>query len=211
MEYLMRYKPHRTLTPLALVVLGLLRERPMHPYEMQQTIRDEHTDQVIKLRAGSLYHTVERLQTLELITAIETARAGRRPERTVYAITEEGRDEFSANLRQIISRPDREYPIFGAAMELLDSLAPAEAAELLERRLVALQAEIAGGEQVEILLAKRGLPRVNVIELEYAQAMRRAELAWCQQLIEDIRAGTFHWQVPGAPNARKLEPHDGSE
>ena len=93
----MRYKPHRTLTPLALVVLGLLRERPMHPYEMQQTIRDEHTDQVIKLRAGSLYHTVERLQTLELITAVETARAGRRPERTVYAITEEGRDEFSAN------------------------------------------------------------------------------------------------------------------
>jgi len=199
------------LTPLALVVLGLLRERPMHPYEMQQTIRDEHTDQVIKLRAGSLYHTVERLQTLELITAVETARAGRRPERTVYAITEEGRDEFSANLRQIISRPDREYPIFGAAMELLDSLEPGEAAELLERRLVALQAEIAGGEQVEVLLAKRGLDRVNVVELEYAQAMRRAELAWCQQLIDDIRAGTFRWQVPGAPNARKLEPHDGSE
>src|SRR5262249_42839252 len=145
-DYLMRYKPHRTLTPLALVVLGLLRERPMHPYEMQQTIRDEHTDEVIKLRAGSLYHTVERLQTLELITAVETARAGRRPERTVYAITEEGRDEFSANLRQIISRPDREYPIFGAAMELLDSIEPAEAAELLERRLVALQAELAAAE-----------------------------------------------------------------
>jgi len=207
----MPIKPHRTLTPLALVVLGLLRERPMHPYEMQQTIRDEHTDQVIKLRAGSLYHTVERLQTLELITAVETARAGRRPERTVYAITEEGRDEFTANLRQIISRPDREYPIFGAAMELLDSLEPAEAAELLERRLVALEAEIAGGEQVALLLAKRGLERVNVIELEYAQALRRAELVWCQQVIDDIHAGTFHWSVPGTSHARKLEPHDGSE
>jgi DNA-binding PadR family transcriptional regulator len=198
-------KPHRTLTPLALVILGLLRERAMHPYEMQQTIRDQHTDQVIKLRAGSLYHTVERLQTLGLITAVETARAGRRPERTVYAITGEGCDEFAANLRQIISRPDREYPIFGAAIELLDSLEPAEAAELLERRMVALEAEVAADDQVALLLAKRGLERIHVVELEYAQALRRAELAWCAQLIDDIRSGTFHWQVPGTEDARKAE------
>jgi DNA-binding PadR family transcriptional regulator len=194
----MSTKPHRTLTPLALVVLGLLRERPMHPYEMQHTIREQHTDQVIKLRAGSLYHTVERLQTLDLIAAVETARAGRRPERTVYAITEAGRDEFTANLRQLLSRPEHEYPVFGAAVELLDSFEPDDAAGLLERRAVAIEGALAAADQVESLLIKQGIDRINLIELEYGQAMRRAELGWIHQLIDDIRSGTLRWQVPGA-------------
>ena len=37
-------------TPLALAVLNLLHERPMHPYEMQQLMRERGHDQVIKLK-----------------------------------------------------------------------------------------------------------------------------------------------------------------
>ena len=86
----MRARPHRTLTPLALAILRLLHERPMHPYEMHQLVRDRGTDFVIKVRAGSLYHAVERLAMLGLIAPVETGRDGRRPERTVYAITDAG-------------------------------------------------------------------------------------------------------------------------
>jgi DNA-binding PadR family transcriptional regulator len=195
-------KPSRSLTPLALVVLSLLRERPMHPYEMQQLIRDQHTDQVIKLRAGSLYHTVERLYALRLIEAVETARAGRRPERTVYAITEEGRDEFSGHLRLLLSRPVREYPVFAVAMELLDSVPPQEAVELLTRRGLALEAEIAAFDSLAAHLIEGGLPRIHLIEVEYAQTIRRAELHWSRKLIEEIRSGSLHWTVPGRPHPR---------
>ena len=194
----MRTKPHRTLTPLALVVLSLLRERPMHPYEMQQTIRDHHTDEVIKLRAGSLYHTVERLHGLGLIRAVETARAGRRPERTVYTITESGRDEFATEIRQLLSLPEKEYPVFGAAMEMLDTVEPAEAAHLLSKRVVVLEGEIAAYDQVKALLTKQGLGRISLIEVDYGQAMRRAELAWCQQLVDEIQGGVLRWRVPDA-------------
>jgi DNA-binding PadR family transcriptional regulator len=183
------------MTPLALVVLGLLRERPMHPYEMQQLIRDHHTDQVIKLRAGSLYHTVERLQRTELISAIETGRAGRRPERTVYAITDRGRDEFAANLRQLLSRPEQEYPVFGAAIEQLDALDPSEAAKLLGRRCVALEGDIAAVDRIERLLIDNGLGRIHLLELEYAQAMRRAEVAWVRHLVDEIRSGSLIWKT----------------
>jgi len=188
-------KPRRTMTPLALVVLGLLRERPMHPYEMQQLIRDHHTDQVIKLRAGSLYHTVERLHRAELIDAVETGRAGRRPERTVYAITDRGRDEFVANLRQLLTRPEQEYPVFGAAVELLDALEPGDAATLLERRCVALEGDIVAVDRIERLLIDSGLSRVHLLELEYAQAMRRAELTWIRQLVDEIRSGGLIWKT----------------
>ncbi len=185
------------LTPLALAVLELLLERDMHPYELHQLIRDRHIDHVIKVRAGSLYHTVERLHRQQLIEPVETARAGRRPERTVYAITELGRDEFAARLRDLIQRPEPEYPVFGAAAEMLHTLDPGQAVELLERRTVALEGMIAAYDQVRATLGKNGLERVLLLEIEYARAMRRAELAWVRELIDDIRGGALTWSAPG--------------
>jgi DNA-binding PadR family transcriptional regulator len=190
--------PHsrRAMTPLALAVLDLLLERAMHPYEMHQLIRDRHVDHVIKVTAGSLYHTVERLHRLGLIEPVETARAGRRPERTVYAITDRGRDGFTATLRDIIQRPEAEYPIFGAAVEMLHTLDPTEAAALLERRAVALEAILASHEVVlASLLKKCGMDRIVVVEIEYAQAMCRAELTWIHEIVEDIRSGALAWSA----------------
>src|SRR2546430_16551428 len=74
--------------PLALAVLACLSERPMHPYEMATTMRERGKDQSIKLNYGSLYTVVEALQQHALIVAQETERAGRRPERTVYRLTD---------------------------------------------------------------------------------------------------------------------------
>ena len=128
----MRAKPHRTLTPLALTVLRLLSERSMHPYEMHQLVRDRGTDHVIKVRAGSLYHTVERLHRLGLIEPVETGREGRRPERTVYAITDAGRDEFVTNLRDLLRFPAEEFPVFASALEMMAAMAPAVARRLLD-------------------------------------------------------------------------------
>jgi DNA-binding PadR family transcriptional regulator len=189
----MRAKPHRTLTPLALAVLRLLHERPMHPYEMHQLVRDRGTDFVVKVRAGSLYHTVERLHRLGLIEQLETGREGRRPERTVYAITDAGRDEFLTNLRDLVRFPAEEFPMFAAALEMLASLEPATARRLLQQRTIALEAEVAGTQQVTGALTKSGLNRISLIENEYAQHMREAELSWVRSLIDDIDTGELTW------------------
>ncbi|MEN3304912.1 MAG: hypothetical protein V7603_1114 [Micromonosporaceae bacterium] len=185
--------PHRTLTPLALVVLRLLHERAMHPYEMQQLIRDRAVDRVVKVRAGSLYHTVERLRQLGLIEHVETGREGRRPERTVYAITDLGRDGYTSNLRELVREPHEEFPVFAAAVEMLYTLDRDEVLRLLQHRGTALEATVAAGEQVTTSLTKRGLPRLATIEVEFCQAMRRAELAWVRQLIDEIRSGALPW------------------
>jgi DNA-binding PadR family transcriptional regulator len=167
----------------------------MHPYEMQQLIRERCTDYVIKVRAGSLYHTIERLHRGKLIEQVETGRDGRRPERTVYACTEAGRDEYFVNLRELVRLPEDEYPLFGAALEMLDTLDPAEAQRLLSARTTTLEARLAAGEQVVASLSKRGLPRIAIIENEYALAMYRAELAWVRDLIDDIKSGQLPWDM----------------
>jgi DNA-binding PadR family transcriptional regulator len=189
----MRAKPHRTLTPLALAVLRLLNTRPMHPYEMHQVVRDHGTDRVIKVRAGSLYHTVERLHRHGLIEQLETGREGRRPERTVYAITDAGRDEFVTNLRDLLRVPSEEYPLFVAALEMAAALPPPVVRRLLEHRAIALEAQLAGHEQAVVALTKQGLPRINLIEAEFGMSASRAELTWVRQIVADINTGELTW------------------
>src|SRR6266516_2618949 len=50
------------ISPLALSILQLLEERPMHPYELASMMRDRHMDEFIRLNFGSLYHTVDVLE-----------------------------------------------------------------------------------------------------------------------------------------------------
>src|SRR5947209_5739763 len=99
----------RVSNPLALAVLGCLSERPMHPYEISTTLRTRGKENSIKLNYGSLYSVVESLQKHGLIKSEETVREGRRPERTVYSITESGTAEFEDWLAELLSTPTREF------------------------------------------------------------------------------------------------------
>ncbi|GAA4608310.1 PadR family transcriptional regulator [Actinoallomurus liliacearum] len=190
----------RPLTPLGLAVLRLLHDEPMHPYEMQQRIRDHAIDQVVKVAHGSLYHTVERLAGQGLIESVETTREGRRPERTVYAITEQGRDEAHSRLRDFIRRPSQEYPVIGMALSFLAMLPPDDAAHLLDLRAVALEGKLAAHDIVVDGLFKQGLQRIQLIEVEYCNAQLRSELEFLRALSEDIKSGRLTWRPPGRPN-----------
>src|SRR5215470_3222906 len=147
-------------TPLALAVLSLLYERSMHPYEMQVLMRERGHHQVIKLKGGSLYSTIERLAAAGLVVATETSREGRRPERTVYALTDKGRDELLLWLRDLLAQPAQEYPWFGAALAFLGALPPKEALGLFELRLLYLQSEVAAAEAALQAATRGGLPRL---------------------------------------------------
>jgi DNA-binding PadR family transcriptional regulator len=190
-------------SPLAAAVLKLLDERPMHPYELQQCIRERRLDFVLKLKSGSLYHTVERLEHAGLIEPLEINRDGRRPERTVYAITERGRDEFRDWLRDLLSEPVQEFPQFAAALAFMTSLAKDEVVQLLIRRTVSVEAGLAAFESAQYTLQQHGLPRIHLIEAEYGQALRRAELEWLRTIVRELKDGTLDWP-PAEPLLHEL-------
>ena len=64
----------RPANALALAVLALLSEKPMHPYEISSTLRDRHKEDSIKINYGSLYAVVESLEKRGLIEARERLR-----------------------------------------------------------------------------------------------------------------------------------------
>jgi DNA-binding PadR family transcriptional regulator len=195
----------RLSNPLALAVLALLFERPMHPYEMAATLKNRHKHESIKLRYGSLYTVIDLLMERGFISAKETSRDGKRPERTVYALTAAGRDELRDWMGELVSEPAKEFPQFEAALCLLPVLSPDESVALLRGRAVHLSGQaarleahlshmlgqdlssIAGPEEkLPAQLAGQKFPPIFLLEGEYRLALINAELAFVRDLVRRI-------------------------
>jgi DNA-binding PadR family transcriptional regulator len=188
----MKTKRELPRTPLALAVMNLLMERPMHPYEMKLKMKERGHDQVIRLKGGSIYDTVERLEEGGFITSQAPSREGRRPERTVYEITDTGRDEITAWLREMLAQPVNDYPQFAAALAFFAALDKEEVIRLLEVRSAMLESQIAGTQKAwENWTTTMRIPRLFLVEAEYGIAMNQAELQWVRSLIAEIRNGTL--------------------
>jgi DNA-binding PadR family transcriptional regulator len=158
----------------------------MHPYEVSQTLRTRAKDESIKLNFGSLYSVVEALEKRGFIEARETVREGKRPERTIYAITDTGKRELTDWLSELVSVPVKEYLSFEAALSLLPALTPEDAAELLAGRVTALEVRLAKSRATHVNAAGMGLPRLFMLEDEYRERLMEAELEFTQRLLKDI-------------------------
>jgi len=181
-------RPHPS-NPLALAVLALLFERPMHPYEMGVLLKQRHKEDSIKLRYGSLYTVIELLVARGFIAAKETAREGKRPERTIYEITPAGRDELHDWMADLVAEPVKEFPQFEAALCLLPVLPPDEALALLRQRLKRIEqgAAVLAGQIAGISAQK--FPGLFLVETEYRLALLTAEQVFVAELIHRIENG----------------------
>jgi DNA-binding PadR family transcriptional regulator len=179
-------------SPLALALLTLLVEAPSHPYEMQRKLIERGKDEVIECKPAAVYRMVERLDGAGLIEMVGTGREGKRPERTVYRITEEGEQTARQWLAEMLARPAREYPEFPAALSLLPLLEPEDAAVHLRMRAAMLTGEVARGEALMEAMREQ-LTRLFLVETEYQVAVARAELEWVQGLVQDLEAGRLRW------------------
>ncbi|PZG51977.1 PadR family transcriptional regulator [Spongiactinospora gelatinilytica] len=180
-------KHRKVANPLALAVLaGLLRE-PMHPYELGRRLLESGKNRHIRYNRGSLYMVVEQLRKAGFVTERETVRDTQRPERTVYAITDEGRAELRDWMRESVALPRAEYPQLGVALSLLGALEPAEAAGLLDHRSEALATE---ADEVRAHVedaVDHGVAWVLLAEEEYRLTLLDAERRFVARLAKSLR------------------------
>lgn len=177
-----------------IAVLSLLRQGPMHPYQMRRLLKARHKDEILSLRHGSLYHAIGRLERAGRIAVEATGREGKRPERTTYRITEAGEVDLLDALRKMIAVPRHEANDFMAAVSSLVHLKPDEARLRLEERCGELEKMIAVREGALALVGER-VPRIHLVESEYLLAMQRAELQWTRSLAKQIGSGELNWDV----------------
>jgi DNA-binding PadR family transcriptional regulator len=183
------------VSPLALSILELLSERPMHPYELAATMRSRHHDEFIRLNFGSLYHTVDSLERYGWILPAEKEKEGNRPERTVYRLTDSGRKVLLQLVSEIVAQPRREYLHFSAGLMFMHHLDAETAAQLLEKRAQALQEVITKLSHILDELLASGHRRLSLIELEHKIAMIEAERGWVRKIAKEITDGKLEWKA----------------
>jgi DNA-binding PadR family transcriptional regulator len=178
---------------LALAVLSCLTEQPMHPYELGRTLREHGDDRSIKFNHGSLYMVIGQLAKAGFIAEQETSRAGQRPERTVYALTDAGRDELRDWLGELVEQPQREYPAFVAALSVISALPPSQVLGLLRTRLGHLAEQEAEARGLIDNARADGVPGLFLVEEEYRVALIQAETAFTSDLIQRITDPATDW------------------
>ncbi|WP_427129713.1 PadR family transcriptional regulator [Pseudarthrobacter sp. S9] len=181
------------LTPLGVAALSLLVEEPMHPYEMYQLLMARHEDRLVKVRPGTLYHAVGRLEEHGLVDATGTDREGNRPERTTYTISAAGREALTQRLQDMLANPVNEYPSFPLAIAEAHNLQAGVVIELLDRRLQGLREQLDFLDSGEELVRKKGLDRKYWIDIQYQQTMLRSEIGWSRGLQDQLRTGELPW------------------
>ena len=188
------------LTPMGLMVLALLREGDMHPYEMMRLMRQRRDDRLVSITNGTLYHTVARLEQAGLLQEVGVDREGNRPERTTYTLTTEGRDSVEEWVRRELPRIDHPAE-FRIALAEAHNLDRAEVVDLLRARRANLTGEhLLHGDGRRSAL-DRGVPEQFLLEIERAEILLEVELRWTDGLIDRLERHAFPW------GADELFPH----
>ena len=180
-------------SPLALAILGLLEDGPLHPYGMQQLIKRWGKDEVINVgQRATLYKMINRLYEAGLIKPAGTTRDHSYPERTSYELTEVGRETRQQWMSEVLSTPRSEFPEFPAGLSFLPLLTPESTRELLVTRRDKLVQRLA---ERDALIAGVGfsLPRATMLETEYLHVLTEAEVRWLDSVIAGLGDGSITW------------------
>ena len=174
-----------------LVILGLLRERPLHGYEIKQII-EEHMGDWTSIAFGSIYFALGKLAEEGFIEKIATEKEGGRPSRSIYQITEAGREEFLRLLREIWGEVERRYFAFDVGLFFMEALPAEEVRGYLRGRVAQLEATVqhVAAHRAERLADER-VPRLAGPIFDHTLAHLQAELAWTEDLLAKVEQGEY--------------------
>lgn len=166
-----------------ILVLGLLAVRgPMHGHQLRRVAEMINIESWGDVKVGALYGAIHRLEAEGLIEPIRSEQEGRFPARTVYAVTDEGRQELvilrSRSLQEARLAPDP----FDVALTFVDA-ALAEVEPLLAQRRASLAAQLTALVSERQRLDGLGqLTRLSHLVFRHGEARLRAELDYLDEI-----------------------------
>lgn len=172
---------------MKLVILGLLMESDSHPYLMRQKMKERAMLNYIKMQEGSLYYAIDALTKANYVEVVETFKqSGRRPDRTVYRITESGKRLFQELLDEQLADNKTVYHPMYAALAFAKHGDPKRMHALLQskleeqRKLAAFLQELYDSHIDQV---PRSVLHMMKGRLEHA----RVELRWLERLTADAK------------------------
>jgi DNA-binding PadR family transcriptional regulator len=167
------------------LILGVLLDGPLHGYEVRRRLELWGADQWANVAFGSIYHGLAKMADEGLLRVAEGGRGGR----TVYEITDEGRQDFHRRLADHWWEIKPIVDPFQVALTFMDRLPPADLRNAMEGRVEQLRAAISMTERA--LGGKQGYGAPRHIDecLRLNAALLRAQLDWLEEAREKVKRG----------------------
>lgn len=125
------------LTNNDLLVLGFLLERPMHGYEIDQALKTEDVGLWFEISTAAIYYSLNKLRRLSMIADAHSR--GSSGDKTIYHVTEYGREQFFAGMESLINSEKPIRSEYDLGIFMLNRLPKNQASLLLEKRIVFLR------------------------------------------------------------------------
>jgi DNA-binding PadR family transcriptional regulator len=115
-------------------ILGILAEGDLHGYELKSSF-DEKVGEFWSLNYGQIYSTLDRLEREELVTHDRQAQE-RRPDRKIFSITRQGRNELENWLSTPVTKVRALRDEFFVKLVFMDKSNSGPVLELIEKQKV---------------------------------------------------------------------------
>ncbi len=186
------------LTRVDLLVLGMLLDRPMHGYELLQTLRAEGVEEWFPLSIAGLYYSLGKLRDRGFVTETPQ-RSATGGVKTIFRLTEEGRAAFFQGMEDLLSAQEKVHFEYNVGIYFLNRLPVERALSLLEQRRAFLSA---WSEDLRRTLAdtERAPSPLQRAILDHSLRFLEMEIRWLEDVIQGVRGGQY--PSPEAPVAR---------
>lgn len=172
------------LTKNDILVLGLLMDRPMHGYEINQYVETEGVTTWFNISTAAIYYSLNKLRRQSLI--FETRSRGVGAERSVYHLTDQGRKQFFAGMEATLASEEPVRFEYDLGIFLLNKLPQTQALTLLEKRLDFLQRQSGMLDQTLEQGRTAGMQPLQIAILEHSAACARMETEWLSNIIRQL-------------------------
>jgi DNA-binding PadR family transcriptional regulator len=125
-----------------MLVLWLLAEQPHHGYSIRKILRDAGMAFWFPIEDASIYSMLRTLVKDGLAREVRTEREGKRPKRTLYAITPKGREQYADLLRRAWRDAASVTDPVQLALAAHGDLPDAQVSQLAAERLEALETRV---------------------------------------------------------------------
>jgi len=135
----------------AVMLLGLINEERKGAYEITKMLVYMNIKWWFHISDSTVYITLKNLEKKEYIKG-NVEKNGNMPERTVYCVTDTGKEEFLNSLREAILTLNYDTTVFSIAAFFIASFGKEEQAMLLEQRLLVLYRYVTGiNERIQVV------------------------------------------------------------
>lgn len=163
---------------IQIVILGLLKEKKYHPYEMKKVIIEHKWDQLFPVTDGNLYHAIRKLEKHNWIQAEKQEQVNNRPNRTVYQITEEGKNQLSEEIVEVFKKRMPEPRSLYPALLFIESSEVPKAAEYINAWISDLKTEIQSEHDYQAVIP-------NLIQ-EHYKGLNSFYMNWLMKILNAL-------------------------